>query len=235
MNEQNTPENNEHENKKEEVGIPEELCIPRRYTMSEAAREARSKGGKARAKQCPAPNWKHGKYSKSFLIGTIRPCKTTCEQYPCEIIEEGSTKPGGPCLDKAQVIQTYLAIVDAIKNKNMGNFQEIAALTMAQSIQVINMLQEDIIRDGTIVKRKKYDKDGDEIGYEVVPHPSLLALPKLIADLGMTLPEFLTTPRSIAKQGTEEKGIESIGDLLAKISSNLQTKKEAQEKKDHEE
>ncbi|GJQ44271.1 MAG: hypothetical protein EDM77_03720 [Candidatus Jettenia sp. AMX1] len=220
----------------EEVGIPERLRVKRRYTksenyMSDAAREARSKGGKARAEKFPAPNWKHGKYAKSFVTGAIKPCKSTCPQYPCDIIEEGKTTPGDACLDKAAVIETYKAIIDAVKHKKLDDFQEIASLTIAQSIQTLQMLLEDVIRDGPTIQSEVFDKHGTVIGHEMKHHPALNVLPKLIADLGMSPQEFMITPKAIAKQGTEEKGIETLGDLLSKIGSNMQ-KKEA--KKDEE-
>lgn len=210
----------------DEIGIPENLRIKRSYTMSDAARAARSKGGQARAKECPTPNWKHGKYAQSFITGSIRPCKTTCKDYPCELIDDGSTKPGGACLDKAAVIQTYMAILDAVKNKKYDNFNEIASLTMAQSIQTLQMLLEDVIRDGPTLKREKWDKDGNVLGHEYVPHPALLTLPKMIADLGMTPQEFLATPRSVAKVDDEDKGTESLAQFLSKLGNKMQKKAE---------
>ena len=208
----------------DEIGIPEDLRIRRRYTMSDDARAARSKGGLARAEKCPTPNWKHGKYAQSFITGSIRPCKTTCKDYPCELIDDDSTKPGGACLDKAAVIQTYTAILDAVKNKKYDNFNEIASLTMAQSIQTLQMLLEDVIRDGPTLRREKWDKDGNVLGYEYVPHPALLTLPKMIADLGMTPQEFLATPRSVAKVDDEEKGTESLAQFLSKLGNKMQKK-----------
>ena len=208
----------------EEYGIPEHLRIKRGYTMSDAARAARSKGGIARAKECPTPNWKHGKYAQSFITGSIRPCKTTCKDYPCELIEEGNTKPGGACLDKDAVIQTYTAILAAEKNKKYDNFNEIASLTIAQSIQTLQMLLEDVIRDGPTLKREKWDKDGKVLGHEYVPHPALLTLPKMIADLGMAPSEFLATPRSVAKVDDEDKGTESLAQFLSKLGNKMQKK-----------
>ena len=217
----------------EEVGIPERLKIKRKYTkgpdyMSDAAVEARRKGGKARARKGTKPNWKHGKYSKSFVTGSIRPCKSTCTQYPCEIIKEGSTTPGDACLDKVAVIQSYRAIIKAIDNKDYGDFHDLAALTISKSIEVLNMSLEDIIRDGTMVKSEKLDKDGCVIGHDVKPHPSLLVLPKLLADLGMTPQEVMITPRQIAKQGSEEDGIKTIADLMSQVGNKI--KKQAEGK-----
>ena len=185
--------------------------------MSASAREARSKGGKARAETTPAPNWKHGKYARSFIMQAFRPCKSTCPQYPCDNIAEGMTKPGDACFDKTAVIHAYKAIIDAVGNKNTENFHDIAAFSIAQAIHIVNMLMEDIMRDGTVLKKAKLDPFGKVIGYEYVLHPSLLPLPKLIAELSLTPPEFLTTPRSIAKNNNEKEGVQTLSNLMSKI------------------
>lgn len=210
------------------VGIPERLRTKRKYTMTEAALEVRRKGGRASRKNPLNPCWKHGKHAKSFITGAIRPCKSTCAQYPCELITEGDTKPGGPCLDKAAVISTYAAIINAIKNKKFDDYNEIASLSIAQSIQTLNMLLEDIIRDGTTIKREKFDSQGNVIGVEYVHHPALNALPKMISDLGMTPGEMMITPKAISKQITEDEGVKTIADLMSKVGETLKRKEEMQ-------
>ena len=208
----------------DDVGIPWRYRVKRHYTMTQAALEVRRKGGKARAAKFPAPNWKHGKYAQSFIVKAIRPCKSTCNDYPCKLIDDGSTKPGEPCLDKSAVISMYSALNDAIKNKKYDEFNEIASLTIAQSIHTLHMLLEDVIRDGTTLTREKHNSEGEVIGHDFVTHPALLALPKMIADLGMTPQEFMATPRAIAKQGSEEEGAESLAQFLSKIATNMQSK-----------
>lgn len=206
------------------IGIPDHLRIRRHYTMTPAAREVRRKGGRARAAKFPAPNWKHGKYAQSFIVKAIRPCKSTCRDYPCTLINEGSTKPGEPCLDKSAVIQMYSALNDAIKHKKYDEFNEIASLTIAQSLHTLHMLLEDVIRDGPTLKREKHNQLGEVIGYDYVTHPALLALPKMIADLGMTPQEFMATPRAIAKQSTEEEGAETLAQFLSNLGTKMQKK-----------
>lgn len=210
------------------VGIPEHLRIKRKYTMSEAAIEQRRKAGIACRKNPLSPAWKHGRHAKNWITGAIRPCKSTCAQYPCALITEGDAKPGGPCLDKAAVIETYSAIINAIKHKKFDDYQEIASLSIAQSIQTLNMLLEDIIRDGTTIKREKFDGKGNIIGTEYVHHPALNALPKLIADLGMTPGEMMITPKAISKQITEDEGVKTIADLMSKVGETLKRKEEMQ-------
>lgn len=212
----------------DEVGIPSHLRIKRKYTLTEAAIEQRRKAGIASRKNPLNPNWKHGRFAKSFIAGAIRPCKSTCAQYPCDLITEGGTKPGGPCLDKAAVIETYSAIIKAIQHKKFDDYQEIASLSIAQSIQTLNMLLEDIIRDGTTIKREKFDGRGNLIGTEYVHHPALNALPKMIADLGMTPGEMMITPKAISKQITEDEGVKTIADLMSKVGETLKRKDEMQ-------
>lgn len=221
----------------DEAGVPERLRVKRKYTkgpnyMSDAAREVRRKGGKARAAKGIIPNWKHGKYSKNFVSRFIRPCYTTCSHYPCEIVEEGSTTPGEACLDKVSVMQTYTAIIKAIKNKEYDDYNELAALNISQAIEVLKMSLEDIIRDGTMVKSEKLDREGRVIGFEIKPHPSMLALPKLIAELGVTPQEAMITPRQLAKQGSEEDGLKTIADLMSQVGKAARKEKEEQEEQE---
>lgn len=205
-------------------GIPEKLKIKRHYTMSEKAREQRRKAGKGSKVNA----WKHGKTAKSFLH-RLKPCYKTCQHYPCEVVVQGGTKPGGVCLDKAAVISNYQTIIKAIEKKEYGDFNELAALTIAESIHVLHLLMEDIQRDGTILKRYKYDKDGKEVGYEVVTHPSLLALPKMIADLGLTPNEMMITPKALLKKDEDDEGIKSIADLMSTIGKKIQVKHEKED------
>jgi hypothetical protein len=196
----------------EEDGVPERLKIKRPYTLSDAALKQRRKA----ARGSKVNHWKHGRTAKSFL-NRVRPCHKTCPQYPCEIVADGGTQPGGVCLDKAAVIYGYQAVVRAINEKDYKDFHEIAAFTIAESLHTVNMLREDIVRDGTMLKREKYNTNGGVMGYEIVPHPSLLALPKMIADLGITPSEFLITPRSVSRSGSEEKGAKTLADIMSSI------------------
>jgi hypothetical protein len=204
----------------DEIGIPERLRIKRPYHMSEAAikqrKDRRSKGGKARAKKCPTPNWRHGTYATSSVTAT-KPCKTTCKKYPCELIAENKVKPGETCLDMVFVLQTFKAINKAIKKKDYDEFNEIAAFSISQSVEILRMCQEDIIRDGPMIKVEKFDGFGRVIGYDYKPHPSLLVVPKLIAELGMTPQESMITARQIAKDGNEKELPKTLADLLCSV------------------
>jgi hypothetical protein len=211
-----------------EIGIPENLRIKRQYTLSPSALAQRQAISKL-----PKPGmignrnaWKHGEYAQGFIINKIKPCRSTCPQYPCDLVDEGATKPGGDCLDKAEIVHAFMAIMKAIKNKDYDDFQEIAALKIAGAMQVVGNLIEDIMRDGTIVKSEKWDKEGCLLGYEIKPHPALLALPKMIAELGLTPSEMMITPKAIAKKDTEEEGIKTLSELMSRVGQNIKEKQQ---------
>ncbi len=204
----------------EEIGIPARLRVKRQYTLSPAALEARRKNS-----QQPRPgsegnkrNWKGGRFAKDFILGRIKPCQSTCPIFDeCELVSEGYTKPDGICLDKSAVITTYAAIMDAVKDKDHDDFNEVSGLMVAETMHVARMLMEDIMRDGSVVKRERYDKEGRLQLIEYVSHPSLMALPKLIADLGLTPRELNITPKAIK----DDKNSEEQGKTLAGIMSDL--------------
>jgi len=205
----------------EDVGIPRGLRVKRKYTMSEAALRQRREAARQ-----PKPgmkgirnNYKHGLYAKNFA-NKIKPCKSTCQHYPCELVSDGHTRPGGDCLDKVELLQAFRAIHDAVRKKELAGFQEIAALQVSNNLRIIEMLQEDILRDGTIVRRETPTREGLKVEY--VPHPSLQVLPKLIADLGITPAELLITPRAMKKADADEEGAKTLAEMMAGIGRNLQ-------------
>jgi hypothetical protein len=87
-------------------------------------------------------------------------------------------------------------------------------------MKVVEMLVEDIIRDGTTVKREKRDAK-DNLITEYVTHPSLLALPKLLADLGLNPAEFMITPRAISRADDDKKDRETIADGLSRVAKAM--------------
>lgn len=210
------------DNNDDPTGIPEDLRVPRRrkYTLSEAALEQRRQ-----AAQQPKPgmlgvrnNWKHGLYARDFA-NRLKPCKSSCPNYPCSMVKEGLTAPGGDCLDKAELMQFFRAVHTAITTKNTDDFNGYSALLIANSMKILQDMQEAILQDGTVLKREKRTKEGLQIEY--VMHPALQALPKLIADLGMHPHEFMITPKAIAKQDTEEEGLKTLADLMSGVARKI--------------
>lgn len=209
----------------EEIGIPDKLRVRRGYTMSEAALAQRRD-----AAQQPKPgllgnrnNFRHGRFAADF-VGRLKPCKSTCPLYPCEMVSDGATQPGGDCLDIASLMQFFSAVRGAVKNRSYDDFNELASLQIANNMKILEMLQEDIMRDGTVLKREKMTAHGMHI--EFVPHPSLLSLNKMIADIGITPAEMLITPRAQKRADTDEKGAEGLAAMMSKLGKNFQQAEE---------
>ena len=207
----------------EKFGIPEELRIPRRpYTMSQAALEQRKRASTSQAHADAMKGnqnaWKTGEHAQGFIRQIFRPCKSTCTQYPCKLIEEGNTEPGEACLDKEEFMRSLSAMQKAVKEGKAEDIKDLAALRISGVWEVVRMLTEDVLTDNTIVKSQKLNKDGDVIGFEVKPHPSLLALGKLVEVSGLTAPEWMVTPRQIAKNDTDEKANETLATLMGKVA-----------------
>jgi hypothetical protein len=91
----------------ESIGLPSNLRVRRRYTMSPEALAQRKAAAaspvQAHSMEGNRNGWKHGHYAKNF-INKLKPCKSTCPQYPCSLVEEGEVEPGDDCLDKADII-----------------------------------------------------------------------------------------------------------------------------------
>ena len=205
----------------EKIGIPERNRVKRKYTMTDAALQQRIDASKK-----PKPGmkgirngWKHGRYATSFLT-RIKPCRTSCSKYPCDIVVHGGTKAGGDCLDVAELLHIVKAVKDVMADpKQAEDLQEVASLNIANSIKILEMLQEDIFRDGTIIKSEKPTPNGTAIEYKL--HPSLQAIPKMIADLGMHPAEWMLTPKAQAKQKTEEETTRTLADIMASASERI--------------
>lgn len=218
------------EQEQEEIGVPADLRIKRRYTLSPEAlaqrQAAANSPAKAEGMKGNKNNWKHGKYAQGFIRTFVRPCKSTCADYPCDLIEDGRTRPGMDCLDKEQVIETFGAIMRALsdedKKTRFESLKEVMALQVASAQQVVGNLMEDILRDGTMLKREKWDKEGALLGYEIVPHPSLLTLPKMLDTLGLSLKDLNITPKAVEKMDDDEQAAEGLASMLSRIGRNLQ-------------
>jgi len=211
------------------VGVPERLRFKRSYTLTEKAIEARRKNSQkstgpksAKGKQiCSMNSWKHGLYAQNYIMHKIKPCKSSCPQYPCNLVQDNATQPGGQCLDKSAVIQFFSSICQAVEKKQYGEVNQLFALTIANQIHILHTLMEDIQRDGTMLKKEKHDKDGNYLGYEVVPHPSLLSLVKLSDSLNITPNEMMATPKALSKQEEDEEGMKTLADLMSSIGRGM--------------
>ena len=111
-----------------------------------------------------------------------------------------------------------------MRKKNYENLSEVMAFIFAEVLGVINMLLLDINKDGATLRSLQSDNRNMKY-YELRPHPSLLALPKLLADLGISLPEWLLTPRAITRADKEEEHEETLAAYTSKLISKLNTYK----------
>ncbi|MFQ5736894.1 MAG: hypothetical protein ACE5GY_08545 [Thermodesulfobacteriota bacterium] len=216
-----------------DYGIPAKLKVRRRpYTMSPEALEARrqnaqkSTGPKTdEGKKASSRNsWKHGLYARTFILGTLgKPCKTTCDKFPCGLVSDNEITPGETCLDKQFVAEAFDSIIRAVEMKEHEDFNHLAVLEMAGAIQVLRRCKEDILEDGVVLKSEKIDKDGNSLGYEYKPHPALAVYTKLLSDLGLTPQEFNITPREIARtaKNKDEEERETAADIMARALGNL--------------
>lgn len=222
------------DNPPEYVGIPKDYTVKRRYTMTEEAYKQRVEAAKA-----PHPGlagnrhaWKHGRYAKTMLT-RIKPCLRSCTRYPCTLVKEGATKFGGDCLDAAELLHIIRSVHRVLANPEENeDFKEIAAVNIGNSIRVLEMLQEDILRDGTMIRSKKFDKNGACYQEEIKLHPSLYAIPKMIADLGLTPDQFMITPKSQARNQNEEDAVKSISDLMKSAGEQLAAARQKKADKD---
>jgi hypothetical protein len=204
-----------------EYGIPERLRVKRDYHMSEAALKQRqaaaSSPAKSKAMEGNKNAYKTGEHAHGFIRQIFRPCKSTCEKYPCGIVDEGETEPGELCLDKVQFVKTLQTIQAALKNNKIDDFKDLAALRIAGGMEIVDRLIRDILEDGTIVKSEKWDKDGRVLGYELKNHPALPFLAKLMEVMNLSPQDFMITPLIIKKQKTEAKKVRTLGGIIGSI------------------
>jgi len=200
------------------------FAVPSRaYHMSEAAlaqrRAATKSPNKAEAMKGNSNAWKTGEYARSTIRQFIRPCLSTCPQFPCELIEDGETAPGSECLDKKNVVKGIMAIVKAMEKKDMTDFREIVAVQIAHGMEVLRLLADDIMTNGVKSISKKIDKDGNVIGHELKPNPALLPYPKLLEVLNVRPDDFMITDKAIEKQKGDEALVETITDKMSRIGA----------------
>ncbi len=216
--------NSDDKTHEEDIGIPKELRVKRKYTLSDKALQQRRD-----ASQQPKPGmqgrrnaWKHGRHAASF-VSRLKPCKTTCRKYPCNLVAEGTTRAGDDCLELGEMLNIIRAVHQAIKSPKEGAeaFNEISAVIIGNNLNILEMMQEDIMRDGTMVKSLKYDKKGNLIQEEYKPHPSLTVLPKMISDLGMSPDNFMITPKAKDRSSNEKEAVRAITDVLGTAGGKL--------------
>ena len=218
--------------------VMERLRVKRSYTMTPAALAQRHNASQhstgpitPEGKAASSMNgWKHGQYAKKRLLSLGKPCRTTCLQYPCSLIDDGATQPGQQCLDKEYMLHTINALSKALTDGDLSDLKNIITLQLGSTLQVIDELQASILEYGAYMKSEKIGKDGEVIGYEIKPNPSLLPLSNLLKAAGVTLPDFMVTPAAIERSKTDKETAATIADIFKSAGSALaQAKKGRQE------
>ncbi len=206
----------------EGTGIPERNRIKRKYTLTPAATAARRRNAQkstgptsAEGKKASARNsHKHGGYAHSRILGLGKPCKSTCGQYPCALVEEGRCAPGTDCLNKEHLLEACMAIERALIDQQPEDLNNLVVFELGETLQLIRELRTAVLEDGVIIKSDKFDKDGALIGFDIKEHPALSALPKLVKAFGLTMPDFNLTPAAIAKVNNDGEVAKTLGDIF---------------------
>jgi len=168
--------------------------------------------------------WKDGSTAQSVRSSIIgKPCKSTCVKYPCVFVTENKTAPGGKCLDVAdwQIIEESTeAIVEAQQGKP-EKLQHLASMLMGMNVSVIQQLFADIQAHGVRITSDVINKDGEVVGQKDAENPMIALMSKMIANQGISLPEFLATPQSQAKVSTDEGAQQTAAEFTRQMSRLL--------------
>jgi hypothetical protein len=205
--------------------IPIRNRIKRHYTVTQDALDQRRKAAKS-GKPAVAHKlrgnknaWKHGKHVADFIQSRLRPCLSTCKDYPCSLVVTNKTKAGQICLDKQEVIGLYYDLKKASEEKK--GIGEIAHLMLAEALTLCKRLMEDVLHDGNTLAEDRRDKDGILIGQTFVPHPNYGVLTKFMPGLGITLDNFMLTPASVEKAKLKDKENETMAAFTSRLLKSL--------------
>lgn len=213
----------------------------------EAAKKStgpRTLEGKARSSR---NNWKTGLHSKANLTSAIhrghfdtgldalvgavgKPCKSTCPKYPCSLVDDGVTSPGGSCLDKTVYVQAFAAVIDAVQNRSMEGVGGVMAAEIASTLQMLHDLREQcadmgpilgipaVTSEGNVITRA----DGSEVMSKWIVNPAWPVVLKTLEVLGISLPEALATPQAQARAKVEGEAADALQQAMGGIFQRAQ-------------
>lgn len=206
--------------------MTETLPKKRGYTLTEAAIEqrraaaAQSTGPRTEeGKAASSRNaWKTGEFSRlnqlhlqNVAVGGAfgRPCRTTCPkhpqnphgapEFPCTLVLDKLTEAGKDCLDKAVYVDMLTAVIRGIESGEYNEANSAVAAHLAGAIEMLHGMREAIADKGLLIEQPVYGKDGQLVGHTVVVNPLIPHYTKLLGELGVNLPEMLSTPKSREK------------------------------------
>lgn len=177
---------------------------------------------------------KSGADSIAQLFG--KPCLTTCPMHPrnpkrpknapiCNLVVDGLTDVGGNCLDKTVYVNAFTALIDAMEEGSLEGMHALLAAEGAASLEILNHIRMAIAENGVMITIKARDKDGqlvyDKQGKEVIDdvktNPLLGAYTGFLRELGISLPEMLTTPKSRNAAKVSEDNADALQTMLGGI------------------
>lgn len=164
------------------------------------------------------------------MMNYIRPCYKTCPEYPCALVEDGSTKAGSHCLEKHSFTTSLDAIHDAMMLGKHKDFKGLMAVELASNLEVIKTLRDHIMESPLVLSIKItriIGEDGNTIENEQREYknnPALLPYTQLLRDLGINFKEALVTPREIARNNIAEKEAETLPERVARLAKRFKNK-----------
>lgn len=170
---------------------------------------------------CAMNAWKDGQTARSVRASMVgKPCKSTCSKYPCVFVQAEKTQPGGKCLDVGDwnIVEESSEAIIAAQNGDMDKMKGLAAMLMGMNISVIQQMFADIQARGTWISTDLLGKDGEVIGQKEVENPQINTMMKMMASLGINLPEFLATPQALAKATVDDEQQQTAAEFTRQIS-----------------
>lgn len=183
--------------------------------------------------------WKHGLRSRALSdeswkgIGALfgKPCRTTCRHYPCSMVEDELTKPGEDCLDKTVYVQAFDSLLSAMKEGNIDSMHGALASEAAGAFELLHNIREHIAEKGLTIFMPALNKNGEAICYTDPDtgetktagtygvNPLFHHYAKLLADLGINLPELLATPRAHKKAEGDGDARDAFADMMGRLAN----------------
>lgn len=174
-------------------------------------------------------NWKTGEYSaiskadawQRLALSSSKPCKSTCEEYPCSLVEEGVTEPGGDCRDKQVFVEAFDSIITTLQTADAQYSHGLVAAQAAGAVEVLEKLRGEVMK-APIAYKPLVNKEGEPVGQVPMANPVLAAYVKLLGELGINLPELMATPKAVlAKQDRDEDrdAVRDVFDRLAVVAT----------------
>lgn len=183
-------------------------------------------------------SWKHGLRSKGqarlaelgLVWQTGKPCRTTCPQYPCQLVQKELTKPGGDCLDKSVYLEMFDALIATFESGKLDQMHGPLAMHMAGALETLQDLRSEIAAKGFLVSRPLVDREGNlvcdpetdkPIVGEYRANPALPHYIKLLDTLGINLAELMATPRAVSKLSDEDDKVDEVAGMIGTALSRV--------------